>query len=122
MTCSTPSTAQCGRELSEILLREITWVLRGSCITAVSFKSRLKEGEILFCHCGLLLMWQLAGMSALDCAGAVSAGTECWQWSQGCRQNRIRSAAGPGEGSVSHKVVFFMGHTNKNENKRVRTI
>jgi len=61
-------------------------------------------------------------MSALDCAGAVSAGTECWQWSQGCRQNRIRSAAGPGEGSVSHKVVLFMGHTNKNENKRVRTI
>lgn len=48
MTCSSPSTAQCGRELSEMLLKEITWVLRGGCITAVSFKSRLKEGEMPF--------------------------------------------------------------------------
>lgn len=74
VTCSTSSTAQCGRELSEMLLREITWVLWGSCITAVSFKSRLKEGEILFCHCGLLLTWQLAG----DVSTGLCRCCECW--------------------------------------------
>lgn len=48
MTCLSESSVRYWRELSEMLLNEITQVLLGSSITAVSLKRRLKEGEILF--------------------------------------------------------------------------